>query len=230
MCICDEDAHRLNIVFKEAIRLDMPIAWYADRCSQETVDKLKGFDLTVGIYRGSGQFSEVVRQHAFDMLDRKGFGWALNWDSDETWSKTAKKDMEKSLGEYERAIVCPMKTVWEKDNELYFREDGLCHGTQSNTKRIRLYSLDFEWMWQDKAINGPAYMVGRQWVYPDINKLRTCNATTIHWGYADDKMRESHKKRWDKIYTEAVGRQPYNNWEWFCDKTIEPTLTPYTEI
>lgn len=59
-------------------------------------------------------------------------------------------------------------------------------------------------------------------VWNQILETRLCvrhDLVCLHWGLFDRATRELHKERWDRIYSKAVGSNPYGLWKEALDET-----------
>lgn len=211
---CDADWQWVAQFKKEALRLGFPVAWYGDNLSEEHLKEIQDFELTVGVFDGKDKFSEKSKGHAMRILKRAGFDWGIQMDIDETFERDAKEKIEKGLNDEYHQMSCRMITVYE-DNGLYRRTDPyFLNGGES--RRARFYNFKYDWNYVDVFTNG-AYLCGGE-----TARIGELEVHSVHWGYKSLDLRKEHGEKWDRVYKEAGGRNPYDTYSYLVD--IKPTV------
>lgn len=226
---CEEDVRWAAQLLAEVERMGIPFSVHFDRCSQSTVDGMALHHLCVGYTRQddpSVEYTEMHKQGALDILSREGFDWALHWDADETWEKLGPTKLQDVVAKHDAADY--LKVLWlnlwgDKD---HIRVDTLFN----HPPRVKLYNLQHDvrtgarrrWMFDHKITYGckMADKDGRP-----MNGVGDCVQTDLaclHHGNMTREMREFHKARWDRIYTQAVGNNPYGFWNYQLDEVNHP--------
>lgn len=219
-CICEEDACWVDQYLQEAERLNLPFCILFDRCP----DKLKrpfvahplcnGFawqdDLTI-------EFTEQTKQKVFDLVASSGFYWAMAWDIDEVYDRDAPaklQELSKQRGsEYAYGYV-NWVNCWETPDQI--RIDGPFAGA----RRVKFYNLEeYSWLFDHKITNGAkACPLGSKKPFEPTFQKRVSRFYTdlvcLHQGLMTHDLRVQHKARWDRIYTAAVGNNPYGFWDY----------------
>ncbi len=216
--ICEEDACWIDQYLKEMKRLGLRFIVHLDRCSQATKkliaqskycrDYTEQLDPKV-------EFTEQHKQEAFDLLKVHGFDWAMAWDIDETWELNAPMKLdwvERSEADY---LDCPWYNLWEDPKHIRIDHH------HSSGHRVKFYRLspEFTWKFDHPITNG---LTGLGTDRPPI--LDELNFVCLHHGMMTEELRLQHKERWDRIYTAAVGGNPYGFWNDALDKSIK-TIT-----
>lgn len=218
--VCEADAKWLPQYLKEIERLQLPFVMYLDRCSEETKKLVKEHPNCVETYEQNDpsiEFQENHKQRIFDKIPPV-FLWAMAWDVDEVWEKDAlNKLIDLPEADYLDAIWV---NLWEDEKHLRIN-DGF--GPRPRTKFL---SLKREWKWTDPVTNGPNMFIDNRITEAKGEKI---DLVCVHHGLMTEELRLEHKERWDRIYTKAIGRQPYKLWECALDKTITPQVidNPY---
>jgi hypothetical protein len=215
LCICEEDAIRwLDQLLPNLEAIGLPVSWYADHCSPETLVRLRSMPFTLAVHDEQVKpFSEQSKEIAFDALS--GFDWAVQMDSDETWQTDAGELLRQALASTSNLLVrCPMVTMWEHEGKMMVRTD-----LGSQRYRIRIYNLAYRWHWADPVTNGP-YAIG----YTGDAQPFDIPVRVFHWGYSTPALRLMHKERWDRIYGSHIGRNPYGLWNQITDPNDKPVL------
>lgn len=212
--VCEDDAQWVDQYLKEIERLNLDFVIYLDRCSDETKGKLQQHKNCKGFYSQDDhtqEFNETRKQKVFDLIP-KTYDWALAWDIDETWECKA-VDKLSTLPEADYIDV-EWVNLWE-DNQHIRVGDGF--GPRPRTK---LYSMKYPWKFTSPVVNGP-YLHEKKDQIPGRIDL-----VCIHHGLKTKELRHQHKERWDRIYTKAIGGNPYKLWESAVDETIIPNVQP----
>jgi hypothetical protein len=228
--ICAEDAKWVPSYLSEIRRLDIPFFVHFDRCSDETKKLLVRycFDFTRQT-DPRREFVETDKQGVFDLVVRAGFRWAMAFDVDEVFEKYAPEKLQilanvndhpDAPGERWDWLNSSMFNCWGDTSKI--RVDEPFHAY----KRARFFALDtgHTWKFVHKTVNGPKSLSQTPTVEGKLNIV------CLHLGLMTREDRLHHKERWDRIYTKAVGRNPYNYWNHLCrEEEYPPTLidNPY---
>lgn len=222
--ICQEDAHWIPQYVAEAERLDMPYAIHLDRCSprdDSRIERLCGHRLCVGATSQPDKAIEFTEQHKQGVLDLVvglGFDWAVPMDCDETWEKDAPRKFPLLMCENGDYIDVKWVNLW--DDPQHIRVDGFL-GAGHRVKFINLRVG--EWRFCHPVVNGPK-LIDRK-----THGVERHDVVCLHWGVMTHAMRVQHKERWDRIYTKAVGANPYGFWNSILDPNVSPEVVrnPY---
>lgn len=217
--ICEEDAVWIDQYLAEIERLDLEFAINLDRCSQETKVRLIAHPRCIGFTIQDDpaiEFTERHKQGVMDILQKDGFDWALAWDVDETWERDFDekvKVLETIDADY---IDLPWKNLWGDVGTI--RTDG----TFAGGHRVKFYRLTKPWNWhfEHPITNGAKH---RSLDEPVEGKI---DLVCLHHGMMTQELREFHKARWDRIYTAAVGNNPYGFWNYALDPGVTITTAP----
>lgn len=209
--VCAEDACWVPNYLAEAERLNMPFAVHFDRC---LLPEMAWHKLCIGHTQQPDPMIEFTEQHKqgiFDLVASKDFAWAMAWDIDETFEA----DAPRKIAAIE-AMDCDLVDIrwlnlWGDPNHV--RIDGTFGGGH----RAKFYRLLGEWVFDHPITNG-AKIRHREY------RLGTSDLTCLHWGMMTTELRTLHKERWDRIYTRAVGANPYGFWREAVNLAIEPVV------
>lgn len=213
--VCEEDKDYLDMCFAEIARMDVSVAWLANNCSEETLQKLRDFRRTVGVSVQDGYFNNCMRNYPMEILQNLDFDWMLQWDVDETWEPKAPGKLRSVLAD-QQMLQVRMGHVWMKDNETYITTDF-------SSERDRVYNLKYPWMYLSKVVAGPTCM-------NSPNNPTPVPVWMVHWGYSTLEKRQTHKQRWDVNHGRSVGKNPYGHWQTISQPDYEPKLTPFDEF
>lgn len=213
--ICDEDACWIPQYLAEAERLGLPFCINLDRCSMPTRRALTRHPLCIGIAVQDDpavEFEERHKQRALDVVAARGTDWALAWDIDETFEADAPAKLRRLDPDLDCLDVRWLNLWGDRD---HIRVDGAF----GEGHRVKLLNLTGgrRWVFDHPITNGPK-LVGREAVVTRFDLV------TLHHGMMTPELRRLHKDRWDRIYTTAVGANPYGMWADACDETITPVL------
>lgn len=216
--VCEEDKQWTDQYLKEVERLEIPFAILLDRCSDETKAKFN-HPLCVARYEQNEdvEFTERLKQKIFDLIPKE-FEWALALDIDEVLEKDAKSKLN-DLPDCD-FIDFTWVNLWEDDKHLRI---GIGLGPRS---RLKLYNLKNTWRWIDSVTNG-AYIVKGDEIVRGEGKL--IDVVCVHHGLKTKELRLKHKEKWDRIYTNAISRNPYKLWDVVLDESLEHEIidNPY---
>jgi len=225
---CEEDTIWLDDFLVNAEMIDVDIAWQLDHCSDKTKQKIKDFKNTVWIKEETEPYLESFRQNPFYALKELGYKWAFHWDIDERWDISAnlQQDFKDAEEKGAKVIQFPMFTAW--GNKL--RVDSIFNPKKSHsqTLRERAYYTQEDWRWRDKIIVSPFHFIKGK--VDKAYKRHYGKSVIVHYGYSTEELREHHKKRWNDNYTRAVGKQPYDFWDYITNPEIEVELADYKQF
>lgn len=224
--ICEEDTCWIDNYLKEVERLEMPFAIHLDRCSDLTKERFTRHPLCIGCTVQDNlklEYTEQHKQGVFDILCDKGYSWGLSWDIDETYAK----DAPELLPDIEQLPFDLIDTKWINlwGDTQHIRLDG----PFSTGHRIKFYRLTGGKRWKfDHPITYGCKLVAPDGTTPhDYGKVGSCmDFVCIHWGLMTPELRQLHLDRWNRIYTKAVGANPYGFWNYTVDASIEPLIVP----
>lgn len=223
---CEEDKQWFSQYLNEITRINMSFVIHFDRCSDETKSLFRRHPLCVGsseMNDPNHTYGEMDKQMAFDVIP-KDYDWMMPLDIDETMEKRFNEKVETldTMDLKFDIIDCPWWNLW--DSPKHIRIDGPCQ-TGHRVKFYNLHRAPLLWKFYHPTINGMTLfeddkMQKRRSEFI-LNKL---DISTLHWGLMTKELRESHKARWDRIYSSHVGKNPYGFWDWMLDEKITPVI------
>jgi hypothetical protein len=218
--ICEEDACWADQYLAEMGRLDLRFVVHLDRCSDGLKAKMSGHKLCAGsTFRDDPnvEFTEQHKQSALDLVRKAKFRWALAMDIDETWEKGATAKLS-ALFDVPDCLLARWVNLWETAGQI--RVDGQF----KDSFRVKLLRMDraYKWTFDHPITNGPKAFASGNLV--DVMPCRI-DLVCLHWGMMTRELRLQHKDRWDRIYTRAVGANPYGFWNYALDEVAYPPVT-----
>jgi hypothetical protein len=226
--LIEEDACWLPQYLREAERLAMPFAMLLDRCSEATAELVRSHPLCVGVARrdaAAGEFTEDCKQAAFDIAVASGATWAMAWDCDETYER----DAPRKIAEIAALDVDYVDVRWVNlwGDARHVRTDGPFGGGH----RVKFYHLRRRrWKFTHTITNGPKMVDRRGEVVSDPSPRERAakhDLVCVHWGMYTPELRRAHKERWDRIYTAAVGNNPYGFWSYAIETEDQAVLVEH---
>jgi hypothetical protein len=223
--ICEEDACWIDQYLAEVSRLGLRFAINLDRCSIATGARLIAHHRCLGhVFQSDPaiEFNEMHKQKAFDIVVRAGFKWAMAWDVDETYERDAPRKLAEIDAMDADYIDTPWHNLW--NDPRYVRIDG----PFASGHRVKFYNLKRrQWRFTHMITNGPKIVDEKGDPLADCkNPVRERSTrydlNCLHWGMLTREMRLQHKERWDRIYSKAVGSNPYGFWNYACDEIAYP--------
>lgn len=215
--ICEEDACWIDQYLAEIERLGVKFAMHFDRCSQTTKNRLQRHPAYLGCSSQDNpnvEHEENRRQGPYDIICALGgFDGFLIWDMDETWERTAPEKFESFFSQ----------TEWDEGRiewlNLWGDKDHIRVDNPSNPQRVKIVNLQQgrRWEWRGQIVH-PYTIPTRQ------STVAHSNIRCIHWGLMTREMRVNHKKRWDRIFTKVIGRNPYGFWDYILDEEKHPPV------
>ncbi len=235
-CVCEEDAGWVPQYLEEIERLDLDFVVYLDRCSAKTkllfAEHPHCLDL---VFQNDPdlEFNEQHKQKAFDRLVKAGYDWAMAWDIDETYEKDAPRKLKHIAGLDTDYVDVRWLNLWNDVHHI--RIDG----PFQSGHRVKFYNLKtFKWLFDHPTTNGAKACSadGKPLRYNPHKptalaspRLVKYDLVTLHHGMMTRELRELHKTRWDRIYTHAVGANPYGFWNYALDEdNYPPTIERHT--
>lgn len=225
--VCEEDAWYAPQYLAEAERLGIPFAIHFDRCTPRTLRAFVRHRLCVGytFQPDSGEeFTEQHKQKVFDLAASKGPRWMLGWDVDETFERDAPQKFAE-IADRTDADLIDFRWVNLWDDPGHIRTDTIFSGGH----RSNLYSSRLNWKFDHPITNGAKAVAPSGKVKKDVRVAKS-DLVCLHWGMMTLELRKQHKARWDRIYTKAVGNNPFGFWSYALDEeTYPPTVSenPY---
>lgn len=236
--ICEEDRIWIPQYLAEAERLHMPFVMHFDRCAKELMEIFKDSKYCVGATAQldkSIEFNETHKQALLDEVvaingctnDKYGklnFHWAMAWDIDETYEKHARRKIKEfTYTQFSSANKWDLvDTRWVNlwGDSKHIRTDG----PFASGHRVKFYNLrSGRWKFDSPITNG-AKLLDKKGNFKGNVKVRKSDLVCLHWGMMTRELRELHKKRWDRIYSAAVGNNPYGFWNYACDEETYPPV------
>lgn len=228
--VCEEDACWIPQYLKEVERLNLHFGMHLDRCSTYTKNLIRSHPNCIGtteniLHPKAKEFNDTHKQGVFDLVVKAGFDWAMAWDIDETYAR----DTPQRLEEIQKLDYDYIDTKWVNlwGDEFHIRVDGPFSGGH----RVKFYNLQsgFHWKFEGPITNGAKGFKkpGAPWGGRSVclgGKFH--QLVCMHWGMMTEELRLQHKARWDRIYTTAVGNNPYGFWDYSLDSSITPVIVP----
>lgn len=220
--ICEEDSIWIDQYLAEAERLNLPFAMNFDRCSQQTKDRLANHPnciATVSQDRPEVEFTEDAKQAIFNRVVAAGFDIGMAWDVDETYEKDAPAKLEKIREMDFDVLKVRWWNLWNDPSQIR------CDGPFSDGNRDKFFFLtgEYHWKFMTAIVNGPIAHTHRGSVHKNnLRWVKDYDFACLHWGMMTPEMRLQHKERWDRIYTRAVGKNPYGFWDYALDEVTYP--------
>lgn len=214
ICICEEDSVYVDGLLSELERMRVDVAWLANNCKLETVDKLRAFPRTVSVTNFSGSFHNCLRNYPFEALEN-GYDWIIQWDADEIWEPKAPRKLRNIL-KNQQMIQVRMAHVWEQNGEKFITLD-------MGDEKDRIYNTQYKWRYLQRVVAGPTN-------FDEDLRPSKADIWIIHDGYSTPEKRQFHKERWNRLHGQSVGRNPYGHWNRITDHDFRPTLIPYDEF
>lgn len=226
--VLGEDADWLPQYLAEMERLAIPFAMLLDRCSDATADLVIRHPLCVGAARreeSDGEFTEDVKQAAFDLAVASGARWAMATDVDEVYERNAPRKIAEICALNVDYVDIKWVNLW--GDARHIRVDGAFGGGH----RVKFYNLRRrKWKFADKITNG-LRIVNSKGEPVRGEKIREKagrhDLVCIHHGFMTQELRRLHKERWDRIYTASVGSNPYGTWQWAIETEADAVVVEH---
>ncbi len=228
----DGDKHHFSRVLAEYTRLGYPFAVNFDHCCKETKRLFKTHPNFVGCYENDDPkhvFDETHKQHALDVLVKLGFDWGGYFDTDDILDRRAPQLIPEMLEWDCDLIWCPAIDLW--GDAHHYRVDGPLGPSHEpdqtehfgKQRRDCFWNLKTgNWKYKHADVHAPYFEAkdgsGR------AARRRRSKLHIIHHGRMDPKDAMRHEKMWDKIYTRALGRNPYRGGFYTYMAETEPVL------
>ena len=217
--ICQEDKCWLDQYLKEVERLGVHFAMHFDHCTTTVRKEVAKHKQCIGVtHRNDGvMFTEKHKQQVFDVVVANGFKWAMSWDIDETYDYYAPDKLQSIQSNDHTIITVDWRNLWgDKD---HVRVD------EAFETRIRHRFINITkgaWKFLRPSINGPFLVKDNESTQVKNIPHHKSDIVCLHWGMMTRELRVQHKQRWDRIYTNAIGRQPYKFWDYALDEQTYP--------
>jgi hypothetical protein len=210
----EEDAVRWGDQYlAETFRMGLPFFVYFDRCSPSSKERFIRHPCCKGYLSQDDprtEYAENHKQGVMDLAAAQGYRWAMSWDVDETWERDAPEKLRRMMASVPPDHpVCDVSWLCLWDDPKFIRTDPPVGGR----RRERLYDLMAgTWYFVGPIVYGPyLHDVRNPGRHYAIHKL---DLVCLHWGYMTRELRELHKRRWDRVYGAAVGKNPYELWDY----------------
>lgn len=226
--VTEEDNHWVGQYLNEMERLNLNFAVHFDRCHPVTKCKMSNHPLCVGVTNQDNdriEFAETHKQAVFDLVWRSNlFSFALSLDIDETFEASASGKLGTITRTKARTVSLPQVTLWGGADTIRVDEP---FRTQHRTRGYNLRA-GVRFIFNSPVVNGASVVSPRR-VSPlyQMSESARIDLHVLHHGLMTRESRRQHLERWDKIYSKAVGYNPYNFWRHICDEEAHPpTLEP----
>lgn len=219
--VCEEDAVWIPQYLEEVDRLGIDFAVHFDRCSGPTKASMESHPRCVGSTKQddpSIEFDETHKQKVFDLVAGERYKWAMAWDVDETYARNAPGILRELVASDYQLIDIKWVNLW--GDPKHIRVDGAFAAGH----RVKFYNLSTgQFLFNHPTVNGGKLVGGH------CETTRRHDFVCLHWGMMTEEIRVQHKERWDRIYTKAVGANPYGFWNYALSPDYPPTVVenPY---
>lgn len=220
--VCDSDEKHFGRFKAELARLGIPYAVNFDHCSKNTKRTFKESDLFINGYEddaAASHFHEAHRQRALEIVQKRGgFDWVLQMDVDETLELNAPEKIKQVMALGADVVDCVLLDLW--GDGLHYRKDGP-FGSSHREKFFNLRTAQKLYYYHPTS-HAPKHIPhdGR-----DAVVVKGYPLYFFHWGIMNINDANFHIKRWNAIYTKAVGNNPYQG---FYDYIGDPVKNPPT--
>lgn len=222
--VCEEDGRWVDQYLGEAERLGILFGVHFDRCSQDLKERFLEHPLCV-VARSQDdptiEYDEKHKQDVFDAMaeraDYRGWMWLLHWDIDEIWEKNAAAKLESLADRGEEYLYVRWVNCWGDLDHI--RIDTMFE----KAPRVKLYNVSEgrRWVFDHPITYGCKFADAEGNILAhERSRPGNTDIVCLHTGLMTRELRESHKARWDRIYTAAVGNNPYGFWD-YCLKEEE---------
>jgi hypothetical protein len=189
-----------------------------DRCTSHSKTLFTSHPLCLGSTHQDSPHKEFTEQHkqsVFDLVVKAGFRWAMALDIDETYMTKAPAIIHDICKSSYDCVDIRWLNLWEDQYHVRIDEPwGTGH-------RVKFYNLRAgKWSFAHPVVNG-ARLPGK------ASLGRRHDLVCLHWGLMTHTLRSQHKARWDRIYTAAVGANPYGAWNYIMDPTVTPEVVKH---
>lgn len=216
--VSGQDAQWVPKYLAEAERLGLMFGVLLDRCDVANTiwGKLIGHSLCrFAIGKGTEEFTEQHKQPLWDAARARDYKWAIAWDIDETWGRNAMAKIEQTLSTTNaHVLTARWLNLWETPDQV--RWDGAFR----NGCHAKFYNLAAgPWKFDHPITNGCKLLDARGRIREDTITGKT-DIVCLHHGMMTKELRQFHKDRWDRIYSAAVGCNPYGFWNYALDESV----------
>lgn len=228
--LCREDIGWCRQYLNEAERLGVWFSLHLDRVDpcEPAVKEMLTNRLCLGYTKQQNQSIEFTEQHkqgVFDAAAECGFDWLMAWDIDETFEREAPIKLAALRDHIDHYDILQVRWANLWDDVFHVRTDG----PFTDSFRVKFYNVSeriksagIRWVFDHPITNGARMTKnGKPCQKDDINILNT-GIACLHHGLMTRSLRLLHKNRWDRIYTKAVGANPYRIWQFALDEETYP--------
>lgn len=217
--VSGEDHLWMDQYLGEAERLSLPFVIHFDRWQGIDKGPVTEHPLCIGWTEQPDlriEFNEQHKQKALDLAWASGHRWALAWDVDEVWEVNARRKLDQIHWRGEDYLLARWLNCWDDRDHVRADEPFL------ESVRVKLYRLDsgVRWFFDHPITNGAKQRPGDR-----EPKAGMTDLICFHHGLMTHALRLQHKARWDRIYTAAVGGNPYGFWDRVLDTVNHPPTT-----
>lgn len=219
--ITEQDACWIDAYLAEAERLQMPFGVHFDRCSVATRVRMIRHPLCVANTRQTDPRQEFTEQHKQGIFDEISsyhhYKWLMAWDADETFERDAPEKLAKIATSDADNLQVVWLNLWNDMNHV--RVDG----PFNRPPRVKFYNLQGgrRWFFDHPVVNGAKLVPPKA----DYRCERT-DLVCLHHGMITEELRRQKKERWDRIYSKAVGENPYKIWDFALNPEYQAVVAP----
>lgn len=221
--VCEEDAEHVPRYLAEMERLQLSFGIHFDRCSPEFKQHFRGHPLLAAETDQDDpaiEFNEQHKQRIFDKVYRLKPDWTVAVDIDETWERGAAPKIAEILDSAWDCVDIRWVNLWNDPKQIRIDRH------YETGHRVKFLALRGRcWVFDHPITNGAKLRQNGKLVPRHRTRIgRRLDLVCIHWGMLTRKMRLLHLERWNRIYTTAVGDNPYGFWKDACDESVVTTL------
>lgn len=230
--LCREDIGWCRQYLNEAERLGMWFSLHLDRVNPDepAVREMLTNRLCLGYteqQNHSIEFTEQHKQAVFNASAESGFDWLMAWDIDETYEREAPTKLSAIRDHINHFDLLQVRwlNLWE--DIYHIRMDG----PFLNSPRVKFYNVSAKaksegvnWTFDHPITNGARMNRGRNHVYKQEVRMMNTGLVCLHHGLMTKSLRLLHKERWDRVYSKAVGANPYGIWNYALDEENYPPV------
>lgn len=220
---CEDDAWLLPQYLNEMERLGINFVVHFDRCSAATKLQVLNHHLCIG-YRSQDnlhlEYTEQHKQKIFDLVTSLNrYKWALHWDIDEVWEKAAPDKLDALLFSEADYLRVAWVNTWGDMQHIRIDPPNF-----QGIRRVKLYNISEGRKWKfDHAVTYGCKLMDTNGNCPDDNAaIGETSLVCLHTGLMTRELRLKHKERWDRVYGTAIGRNPYQFWDYCLDEVAHP--------
>ena len=227
--VCGEDTSWIDGYLIQMNYHRIPFAMHFDRVTDSVKQRVIEHPYCVAYTEQNCQtieFDETHKQAILDKVIGLKFDWAMSLDIDERleenfWLRWVNLRSSELIKELDTVDIVNIRYLHLWNDVYHYRTDGP-FAIHKRASIIRLRK-DSTWTFTTKVTNGPKLL--RDGKVFEAEYASMDDLIVFHHGLMEPERRLFHKDRWDRIYTKAVGNNPYGFWKYATDETIEPQLS-----